>query len=131
MYISFSPDNKEFFYINTKSDGEYLRGKSRVLGYYKILIDTTPPIIKEVNFYNNKKLKGQNNLKIEIKDEETGILNYKATINDSWILMEYDPKKELLIYNFDQMLQKGKNEFKLVITDMLDNESEYNCILIY
>ena len=55
MYISFSPDNKEFFYINTKSDGEYLRGKSRVLGYYKILIDTTPPIIKEVNFYKRTK----------------------------------------------------------------------------
>lgn len=130
-YISYSPDNTEFFYINTTIDGDYLSGRSRELGYYKVLLDTTHPIITEVNFHNAKKLIKQHNLKIKIKDEETGILIYEASLNDKWILMEYDPKKELLIYNFDQMLQKGKNEFKLIVSDMLDNVSEYKCVLIY
>lgn len=131
MYISYSPDNTEFFYINTITDGDYLTGRSRELGYYKVLLDTTPPIITEVNFHDAKKLVKQHNLKIKIKDDETSIHSYKASLNDKWILMEYDPKKELLIYNFDEMLQKGKNEFKLIVNDMLDNESEYKCVLIY
>ena len=131
LYISYSPDNEEFFYISTIADDKYLIGRSRDLGYYKVSMDTTPPIITEVNFHNAKKIGKQDNLKIEIRDEETGILTYQASLNDRWILMEYDPKKELLVYNFDQMLQKGENEFKLVVTDMLDNVSEYSCVLIY
>lgn len=130
-YISYSPDNEEFFYVATKAEVNYLVGRSRELGYYKVLVDSTPPIITEVNFKAGKKLTKQNKLKIKIKDEETGINTYSASLNNSWILMEYDPKKELLVYNFDKMLKKGRNDFKLVVNDMLDNVTEYNCVLIY
>lgn len=131
IYISYSPDNSEFKYINTKNKGEYLTGKSRQLGYYKVMSDTTPPFITEVNFHNGKKVNKQHNLKIKIKDEQTGISTYRATLNNNWILMEYDPKKDLLIYNYDDKLKKGKNQFKIVVNDLLDNVSEYNCVLTY
>jgi len=45
--------------------------------------------------------------------------------------MEYDAKKDLLIYIFDDKIIKGNNEFRLVVTDMLDNVNEYKCTLIY
>ncbi len=130
-YISYSSDNVEFFYVDTKTDGNYLVGRSRALGYYKVLVDSIPPVITEVNFKNDMKITKQNKLKIKIKDAETGINTYAASLNNCWILMEYDPKKDLLVYNFDKMLKKGRNEFKLIITDMLDNTTEYKCELNY
>jgi hypothetical protein len=95
------------------------------------MIDTIPPDIKEVNFYNKKVLTKQNTLKIKIKDKQTGIKTYRATINGNWILMEYDAKKDLLVYTLDDKITKGVNEFKLVISDLLGNENTYNCILTY
>ncbi len=130
IYISYSPDNSDFYYKSNNMSGQYLICKSRELGYYKVMSDTTPPVIKQVNFRNNKNITKQNTLKIKIKDEKTGIDTYKATLNGEWILMEYDAKKNLLIYNFDEKIIKGKNKFILVVTDMLGNVSEYNCELI-
>ncbi len=95
------------------------------------MMDTIPPEITEVNFFDGKKLNNQSNLKIKINDKQTGIITYKATLNDEWILMEYDAKKDLLIYIFDDKIIKGNNEFRLVVTDMLDNVNEYKCTLIY
>ncbi|MBC8319635.1 MAG: hypothetical protein H8E34_02820 [Bacteroidetes bacterium] len=131
VYISYSPDNSEFQYMKTKHDGNYLTSKSRQLGYYKVMLDTTPPLITEINFHNGKKINNQHNLKIKIEDTQTGISEYRARLNDKWVLMEYDKKNNLLTYNFDERLLKGKNEFKLIVIDMLDNVSEYNCELIY
>ena len=131
IYISYSADNSEFYYIDSKKEDEYIIGKSRQLGYYKLMMDTIPPEITEVNFFDGKKLNNQSNLKIKINDKQTGIITYKATLNDEWILMEYDAKKDLLIYIFDDKIKKGNNEFRLVVTDMLDNVNEYKCTLIY
>lgn len=130
-YISYSPDNSKYYYTGNNKSGKFITCKSRKLGYYKVMIDTIPPVITEVNFHDGKKLVKQHNLKIKIKDEQTGIDSYKATLNNNWILMEYDPKKELLIYNFDDKLKKGKNDFKLIVTDMLDNVSEYDCVITF
>jgi len=131
LYISYSPNNTEYFYIDSKKEGDYLICRSRQLGYYKIMADTIPPKIREVNFHDKKALTNQNTLKIKIEDNETGIKTYRATINKKWILMEFDSKKNLLIYHFDNRITKGENEFKLVVVDLLGNVSEYNCSLNY
>jgi len=130
-YISYSPDNSDYSFVESKKEGNYITCRSRQLGYYKVMIDTIPPDIKEVNFYNKKVLTKQNTLKIKIKDKQTGIKTYRATINGNWILMEYDAKKDLLVYTLDDKITKGVNEFKLVISDLLGNENTYNCILTY
>jgi len=45
--------------------------------------------------------------------------------------MEYDPKKSLLTYSFDDRIIKGKNAFNLVVEDMVGNKSEYSCDIIF
>jgi hypothetical protein len=95
------------------------------------MIDSIPPDIKEVNFYNKKALTKQNTLKLKIKDNETGIKTYRATLNNKWILMEFDSKKNLLVYTFDDRITKGKNEFKLEVSDLLGNTNVYNCVVTY
>ncbi len=131
IYLAYSADNKDYNYLSNKTKGDALVAKTRSLGYFKVLMDSIPPIIKKVNFSDGKNIAKQSNLKIKIWDEKTGIAKYRATLNGSWILMEYDPKKKLLTYNYDELLLKGKNEFKLVITDLLDNKTEFECEVIY
>ena len=40
-------------------------------------------------------------LQIKITDKLSGIKKYRASINGKWILMEYDAKKNILTYNFN------------------------------
>ena len=131
IYISYSPDKSEYYYTGKKNEGSFLKSKSKGLGYYKVMMDTIPPIITVVNFNNGKKIRGQRTLRVNITDKQTDIDSYRATLNNVWILMEYDAKKNILTYNFDDKLKKGENDFKLIVTDMLDNVSEYSCVLIY
>jgi len=133
MYIAFTNgnDNGNDSYISSKWQEGYLTTKSRILGDYFIKIDSVAPVIVPVNIGKGKDISGQNTIKLKIKDGETGISYYRATLNDQWILMEYDAKKRLLTYQYDHRLQTGENNFKLVIKDMLGNVSEYKVKLIY
>jgi hypothetical protein len=45
--------------------------------------------------------------------------------------MEYDAKKQLLTYTYDDRLEKGANHFKLVVNDLLGNETVFEADLIY
>ncbi len=131
IYLAYSTDNENFYYLSKKKKGNAFVSKTRNLGYFKVLMDSIPPIIKKVNFSDGKNISKQTNLKVKIWDKHTGIATYRATLNDKWILMEYDPKKKLLTYNYDELLQKGKNEFKLVVRDLLENETEISCDINY
>jgi len=117
------------------SGGEWVDGfiKTRIreFGNYCIVIDTIPPKIKPLNIKDQKNIVNQQSLKIKITDELSGIKKYKGTLNDQWILMEYDVKNDLLIYRFDNYLQKGSNSFKLIVTDEKGNQSNYQAELIF
>jgi hypothetical protein len=52
-------------------------------------------------------------------------LKYKATVDGQWILMEYDLKKDLINYRFDDRVSKGKHEFRLEVTDDRGNQTVY------
>lgn len=130
-YVAYSADNDEFFFSGKNLEENTHIIKSRNLGYYKIMTDTLAPLIKPVNFGDTKKLSSKASLLVKIEDKETGIDNYRATLNGKWILMEYEPKKQLLIYNFDEFLLTGTNTFKLVVTDLVGNSSLYECEVVY
>ncbi len=89
-----------------------------------------PIWIKSVNFYDGKNVNAQNTLKVKISDQQTGIKYYRAELNERWILMEYDSKRSLLTYQYDERIQKGENEFELVVKDLLDNETSYSATII-
>ena len=53
-------------------------------------------------------------------------LTYRATVDGKWILMEYDEKNDLLIYNFDDRVLPGEHRFRLVVSDGLNNTSVFD-----
>ena len=65
-------------------------------------------------------------IRINIKDNLSGIKSYRAEIDGKWILMEYDYKNNKLIYSFDNSIKKGQHKFNLIVKDNVNNKSEYN-----
>ena len=131
MYIAYRTDKDEHFFIGAKWKDNKLSTRSRILGNYTVMADTINPEITPYNFKNGKNISKQNNLRVKITDKQTGIKNYRGTLNDHWVLMEYDPKKNRLTYTFDEHIKKGENDFKLVVKDLLDNETIYEATIIY
>ena len=131
MYIAYDNGNAIPAFIGAGWEKDYLKAKSRLLGNYLVAVDTVPPEIMPVNIAEGKDISGQKTIKVRIKDGKTGIRSYRGTLNDRWILMEYDPKKQQLTYTFDSRLTKGLNHFKLVVKDLLGNETVYEAELLY
>ena len=84
------------------------------------------PKIKELNFQDNKWISKNKTLKIKITDVLSGISSYRATINGKFILMEYNYKKDVLTYDFDdQIISESENNLKLIVIDNVGNNATF------
>ena len=122
VYIANVTNKKYPRYVNTKKKINKIYTSTKVLGSYKLLFDSIQPTIKLYNFADGQWLSENKTLKVKIKDNESGIKNFNATIDGKWILMEYNHKKRILTYNFDdRKLVGSKHLFKLVVSDNVGN----------
>jgi len=113
-------------YISTKRIGDMLSARTKTLGTFTLARDTVNPTIKPVNFQDGKWLSKLNVLKVKISDDLSGISNYRGTINGKWILMEYDYKKNMLTYDFDDKINKEtENNLKIIVTDNVGNSTTF------
>ena len=103
----------------------FVKGKLRLFGDFKVVADTVPPIIKPINIKNNKNMSTQAEIRIVIDDKLSGIQTYSASIDNNWVLMEYDYKKKLLWYTFDESVTPDKHIFELKVTDERGNIASY------
>lgn len=131
MYIAYLAENGDTWYIGSKWKGDKIQVKSKMLGKYVVKADTISPKITPVNVSEGAVISKNKTIKVKIKDGETGIKKYRGTLNGKWILMEYESKKRLLTYTFDDRLKKGKNRFKLVVSDLLGNETVYEAGVVF
>jgi len=116
-------NNKPYYTYCYKKDGK-ITAKTKNFGRYTIAIDSTKPKIKPVNVLPGKWVSKNKTLQMKISDDLSGVKKYRATINDKWILMEYDYKKGKLTYNFsDNVIKTSKNNFKLIVIDNVGNNS--------
>ncbi|MDB4094136.1 M23 family metallopeptidase [Flavobacteriaceae bacterium] len=126
---SVSRYGNKLYYTSTKRRGDVLTARTKYLGDYTLGIDTENPKIKAINFKNNSWMSKYRYLKVKISDGITGIKNYRATLNDRWILMEYDTKTETLTHDFnDGVVTDTKNNLKIIVTDNVGNSSTFESI---
>ena len=60
---------------------------------------------------------------LKVTDQETSISKYTAKIDGKWALMEYNLKKNKLLYNLkDMTLKKGKHLFELELQALLETK---------
>ncbi|TJY34054.1 M23 family metallopeptidase [Pontimicrobium aquaticum] len=127
LYIARKTGYKNYVvYSPTIRKGNILSSSTKILGTYTLAMDIEGPTITPVNFQEGKWLSKYRYLKVKIKDAVSGIKNYRATINGKWILMEYDAKKNSLVYDFnDKVNLETKNNLKIIVTDNVGNSSTF------
>ena len=80
-----------------------------------------------MNIFPNKDLSTYNTFSVRISDDLAGIETYRGTIDNKWILMEYEPKKSTLTYRFDdEKIKSGVHQFKIEVKDGVGNKSIYS-----
>ncbi len=106
--------------------GEMLEAKVRDFGEFVIMLDKEPPRIRPIRFQKN--MQGWSKMTFKVTDNfptarNLSYLDYSATIDGDWVLMEYDAKKDLLIHRFTPDLSRGEHQLQLVVKDDRGNES--------
>ncbi len=130
LVVKINNDGKGFTSAGGSWESGYVTTKTREFGDYSIAVDTIPPKIEPIQPELYIKLAGQKKVKFAITDELSGIASYKGTINGKWILMEYDPKNNLLIYIIDDRLPAGRSTFLLEVRDGKNNRAIFAATFI-
>ena len=88
-----------------------------------IKVDSIPPTVNLIDVENNQWISNKDKLQIKISDKNSGISSYRGTLNDNWILLEYNPMKGILTYDFDDNINnsEAKNILKVNVTDNVGN----------
>jgi murein DD-endopeptidase MepM/ murein hydrolase activator NlpD len=113
----------------TYADGA-ITAQVRSFGSYTVMVDTVPPVIKNADLRTD--MNGRSSFTLKITDDLSGVDSWKATLDGTWILMEYEPKTNSLTHTFDTHTQApGKKTFKLDVTDDRGNTSRYELVFTH
>ena len=122
LFIAYFDGNGKVSSLGGKMSGDgYMETSTRSLGRYALMIDSISPTVKILNFNENDTITSSKILKVKITDDMTGINSYNLYANDAWILGKYDAKNNLLYYEMDSYMKKGKNCVKVVVKDAVGN----------
>lgn len=115
----------------TIADNGFIVTRTRHFGRFKVSTDLVPPSISPVNILNGKNLSQARAIVLKMGDNLSGIKSYRGTIDDKWVLMEYDAKSATLKYTFNnEEVTKGRHHFKLVVIDYVGNEKIFEADFI-
>lgn len=103
----------------------FVAAETNLFDSYAIVVDTIPPRIKLIK----DRSKHKSSIKFTVSDNFSGIDKYSAEINGQWALLQWDPKNNLMIYKYDEMIKPGKNTFKMVLIDKKGNKSSFSTLL--
>ena len=125
-YIGRIGENKKSSFVSSKKEENYVIAKVNNLGDFVIKIDSIKPNVSVIDISDNQWISNRKNLSIKISDNESGVKNYRGTINDKWILLEYNPMKGILSYDFNDNVNRDdvKNVLEIKIEDNVGNEKK-------
>ena len=124
--------NNKINYISSKINDSYITANISSLGRYIVSRDSILPEIRPINFKNKSNVKSNKTLRLRIKDDKSGIKNYKAYINGKWALFEYEPKQNLIYHDLsDSVIEDGENDLLIEFEDGVGNKQTYNTKIYY
>lgn len=122
-YIARIQENKKSSFVSNKKENNRIVAKINNLGNYTVKVDSIAPEISLINMSENQWISNRTKLMIKINDNGSGVDTYRGTINDKWILLEYNPMKGILTYDFNDNINKtnSKNILEVEIKDNVGN----------
>ncbi len=116
-------ENGEWTAINSQVKEKSISGKIKEFGIYAAFLDTVSPTIELVNIYQDKNMAERISIRVKATDKISGIKSYNGYIDGEWVLVEYDAKNDLFIYNFEKGPKGIKHLFEFHVNDKRDNKS--------
>ena len=127
LYIAAINKKGETYYETTVKKDSTFYTSIKKLGKFTLKSDTKNPKVSLHNFKNEQWLTHYKNLEIKISDTESGIKSYRGEIDGKWILLEYNVKRGVLTYNFnDKVFTLAKHKLKVTVTDNVGNTNTIN-----
>jgi len=124
--------NNKINYMSSKINDSYITANTSSLGKYILSRDSILPEIRPINFKNKSNVKSNKTLRLRIKDDKSGIKNYKAYINGKWALFEYEPKQNLIFHDLsDSVIEDGENDLLIEFEDGVGNKQTYSTKIYY
>lgn len=130
-FVAYCPreNTKAYNCGGTWGENGALIAKSNRFGNYCIMADLVAPTITPVRFQYDMKKFTRMSFKIQDNFEAMGSavgLQYKATVDGQWILMEFDAKNDLLFHQFDGRITEGvEHLLRIEVTDSKGNTGIY------
>ena len=122
-YIAKLENEDESSFVSNNLNNGKLIADIKLLGDYMIKVDSIPPNINLIDIEDSQWISNRDKLQIKINDKNSGISSYRGTLNDKWILLEYNPMKGILTYDFNDNINNSepKNILKVNVTDNVGN----------
>jgi hypothetical protein len=89
------------------------------------MLDLERPTVKPVNIYKGKDMSKTEAIEFEISDNLSGVATYNGYVDGKWVLFEFNPKKDMIYYTFDDHVTPGAHKLKLVVVDNVGNTNTY------
>jgi murein DD-endopeptidase MepM/ murein hydrolase activator NlpD len=117
-------------YYNTKKDFKkadffngWYRSTFREFGIFQLIYDTIPPTVTAPGFVDGMNAAKLHSIRFSVKDENEEIGSFEATLDGNWLRFSND-KARLFIYEFDEKCPPGEHELKIVVKDLVGNQTE-------
>ena len=130
-YIATTDMKGKFRHIGGRWNNGFLKTKTKEFGDFCIVADTIKPKIRGLNIFPEKTFNTQTTIKLNIKDEQSGIKSYRGEIDGKWILLDYDHKQNIVRFDIDNNISKGEHNFSLKVIDNVGNTTTYNADFTY
>lgn len=123
--VSINEKGNKFYEGGNYKDG-WVTTQTKTFGNFAVTVDTVPPKLRTTFKYIPKTTVDLSNAKtigVIATDNLSGIAKYKAKIDGNWVLCEYEFKKDLLFYTFDDTLEHRVHTFEIEVSDAKGNTS--------
>jgi hypothetical protein len=104
--------------------GQWISTRTRSFGDYAVMKDSLAPELRPKNFRDQTETAHFDTLIFHLRDELSGIATYRGTLNGKWVLLEHDPKNNILFYVKDTRWNKGQNTLRISTNDKVANTKE-------
>lgn len=126
-------DKGKISYEGGKFTDGYVFTESKTFGSFAVTVDNIAPkiislFVKDATGKIN--LKNSKTISFKASDNLSGIKKYNLFIDNKWVVMEYEPKKELLFYSIEQSLLPGNHNLKIEVIDDKENKTSLEYIFV-
>jgi len=120
LIVSFDDKGRPVAEGGTMS-GQWLSTRTRSFGKYSVMADTLPPTLRPLNFTDGGSIATLDTLRFKLTDDLSGIATYTAKLDGKWLLMEHDPKNQVIYHVKDHRITSAPQVLEVTATDNVGN----------